>query len=531
MAGKKASELFISMLFDNNGLEKSGAGAKNVINNVAKFAVKSLAVFGSFKFLTGVTSELSELANHLSQVSKSTGENVETMQAWGRAITKNGGDADTFIGKVSEINKSIRTAFAENAPNQMTQTFNQLGISLKNANGQLKPTTQLFTELSGVISNSGQAKKDLIQSRLGLDDATIQLLSKGKTGVNQLVGEMAAFGVVNQKQIELSKEYKNRMDDFGFALQNVKFSIAEKVMPIFTKFLELTTKAVTYLKDHQPVVIGFFSALATIITAKFVPALLKAGVAMLTSPVFWMVAGVVALGVAIGLLIDDYQVWKEGGESAINWNSNLIKVLKVVGVMIAGVTTALALYKSVSVAATASMWALSTALKAGQAVMSMMKIATLALNAAFIATPIGWIVLGIGLLIGAGYLLVQNWGSVKKFFSGLFDWMAEKFKWVGKLAKMLGLGGKTEIDINKTVSTPSAEQSKLMNNASNTAISNSYNMPQSKNVTNNVSPTISNININVPNGDPNTIANGINNSFSDSLRNSTYGMNSGLRYP
>jgi hypothetical protein len=37
-----------------------------------------------------------------------------------------------------------------------------------------------------------------------------------------------------------------------------------------------------------------------------------------------------------------------------------------------------------------------------------------ALNAAFIARPIGWIVLGIGALIGVGYLLYKNWDLIKQ---------------------------------------------------------------------------------------------------------------------
>jgi TP901 family phage tail tape measure protein len=73
-------------------------------------------------------------------------------------------------------------------------------------------------------------------------------------------------------------------------------------------------------------------------------------------------------------------------------------------------------------------------------------------NAAMSANPIGLVILGIGALIGAGYLLIRNWDKVKEWFitlwnnpkealyqfvegirnrfSGIFDWLEEKFAWL-----------------------------------------------------------------------------------------------------
>ena len=44
-----------------------------------------------------------------------------------------------------------------------------------------------------------------------------------------------------------------------------------------------------------------------------------------------------------------------------------------------------------------------------------------ALNTAMLACPIGWVITGIGLLIGAGILLYNNWDTVKSFFITLWD--------------------------------------------------------------------------------------------------------------
>ncbi|MCR8937637.1 phage tail tape measure protein [Brevibacillus laterosporus] len=81
-----------------------------------------------------------------------------------------------------------------------------------------------------------------------------------------------------------------------------------------------------------------------------------------------------------------------GSKEAQRWGKTTKDVLEVVGPLIVGATTAWATYKTVMLTATAAQWAFNTAAN---------------------ANPIGLIVVGIGTLIGAGYLLVKNWETVK----------------------------------------------------------------------------------------------------------------------
>ncbi|MDN9012848.1 hypothetical protein QZ995_23165, partial [Brevibacillus laterosporus] len=66
---------------------------------------------------------------------------------------------------------------------------------------------------------------------------------------------------------------------------------------------------------------------------------------------------------------------------------------EVVGPLIVGATTAWATYKAVMLTATAAQWAFNTTAN---------------------ANPIGLLVVGIGTLVSAGYLLVKNWETVKE---------------------------------------------------------------------------------------------------------------------
>lgn len=151
---------------------------------------------------------------------------------------------------------------------------------------------------------------------------------------------------------------------------------------------------------------------------------------------------------------------------------------------------------------TAAQWLWNMAMRAGQGLLSVGRLAlyhakTLAIsaatkawtaaqwlfNAALNANPIGLVIAGIGLLIGAGYLLIKNWDKVKAWFvtlwndprealrqfvegirnrfAGVFDWLEGKFAWLkeklawigdkwDKVKSFLGLGGEKNAIVAST---------------------------------------------------------------------------------
>jgi len=64
--------------------------------------------------------------------------------------------------------------------------------------------------------------------------------------------------------------------------------------------------------------------------------------------------------------------------------------------------------------------AYTAATAAGAGITGGMTAAVTALNLAFLANPITWIIIGIVALVAAGYLLIKNWSKVSAFFSNLW---------------------------------------------------------------------------------------------------------------
>ncbi len=140
--------------------------------------------------------------------------------------------------------------------------------------------------------------------------------------------------------------------------------------------------------------------------------------------------------------------------------SSVVKVVTTLSTVIRGLKAAYTLLhiaKLKDIAATTISTAQLAAQKAGLLILKGIQListgvtagltaAQWALNAAFIASPIGWIVLGIGALIAIGILLYKNWDKVKAkaaelgqgiktafepigvFFSGIFEGIQSGFK-------------------------------------------------------------------------------------------------------
>lgn len=104
---------------------------------------------------------------------------------------------------------------------------------------------------------------------------------------------------------------------------------------------------------------------------------------------------------------------------------------------------ALGLNTGKMIAQKAAMIALKGVQLISTGVTTAMTAAQLALNAAFFASPIGWIVLGIGALIAVGILLYKNWDTVKAKATELWGHVKNVFGGVGAWFGNLWDGVKT----------------------------------------------------------------------------------------
>lgn len=280
----------------------------------AGFAVALIAV----NAVKTAVIQTAQQADTLGKFSDRLNENVELVDAWGQAAVRAGGSAEGFRGSLESLNEKI-VETAVKGTSDILPFLNQMGIAFADANGRARSTLDLLPELADSFQNLSAGESAAIGKRLGLDAGTIQLLQQGRSEVEKLIDRQKSLGTITKEQAQLSAEFNDSLADLKQVFQTVVRLMVVEVLPIFTAFNNALTSVIVFLKDHKFFAIAFFSSIAAVVGAVYLPAMLAAAAATLTAiaPFLLIAAAVAAAGAAIALLTDDIYNFLSGNDSVI----------------------------------------------------------------------------------------------------------------------------------------------------------------------------------------------------------------------
>ncbi|MGK5615534.1 hypothetical protein ACSNKO_19125, partial [Proteus mirabilis] len=99
----------------------------------------------------------------------------------------------------------------------------------------------------------------------------------------------------------------------------LKNSFLEMVIPALSKGLEWLTKLVNFCKENKHLVVGFFTAVATILLGKYIYAMKLASISTWTAlfPIIAIIAVIALLAAAFAIVYDDIMNFIDGNDSMI----------------------------------------------------------------------------------------------------------------------------------------------------------------------------------------------------------------------
>ncbi len=242
---------------------------------------------------------------------------------------------------------------------------------------------------------------------------------------------------VNREDIELYRKGKLALMDFQFAMAGLSTTIMRALSPAIRVGIELLHQAADWARRNEPNIIRFVTVLAATITAVLVPAFTKMALAMLTNPLTWIIAGIVALAIAI----DDLAVYMRGGESAFGgfWaqfgsGEEILQHLTGMWETFKEVMqTLLPVFPSL-----ATGFATFTMLKGATGAINAAATAFKAFNTVLKANPV---VLILSLVMAVVPLIIQNWDKIRTTFEAVGNAIQEKWesvtKWIGDKVQWL----------------------------------------------------------------------------------------------
>ena len=254
------------------------------------------------------------LAENLRLVSRATNQSIEDFQRWAYAVEYSGGNVNAFQSTFEKLSKQIRQApFTHNST--FLRGLSELGVSVHNANGQIKSMSDLLLGLAGRLGGMSEGKAFLIGQRLGLDDDTIRLLHEGKNAVQAYLDKTKEDGIIQKQNLEIYEKLRKTRAELSRSWNEITVKIGNFVLPIILKLAQALNKITDWLSENSDFIRHTIQLLGIIAGAV---AGVASAVGILTNSLKLLKLGLWGLGLgAIILLWDDFMTYLEGGDSVI----------------------------------------------------------------------------------------------------------------------------------------------------------------------------------------------------------------------
>jgi hypothetical protein len=198
---------------------------------VAAFAVHEVMHFAH---------SIMEMGQSFEKTALKTGMSVKAVQTLQYAAKMADVDVGTLNGGLRFL--QVNAVAAAKGGKEQAAAFKQLGISVKGANGAIKPSDALFeevaTQLAAITDPAQQTALAVkIFGRSGVE--LLPILKKGGAGIAELREEAIALGgVMSHETLESAAELEHNIKRLDFAFNGVKFMIANGLLPVLTKFVK-----------------------------------------------------------------------------------------------------------------------------------------------------------------------------------------------------------------------------------------------------------------------------------------------------
>lgn len=174
---------------------------KNLTQAKSMGSVFKAAGAGAAAATVGVATGVAALAIHategaakLGKLSQQTGVTVSALSGLSFAAKK---DPEELAQSLNKLNKAAFAAAT--APEGTKNAFTRLGVAVKGANGEIRPTQDIFMDLAAKFAAmpNGVTKSALAMQLFGKSGAAmIPALNKGKEGIQELRNTAQQLGIV-----------------------------------------------------------------------------------------------------------------------------------------------------------------------------------------------------------------------------------------------------------------------------------------------------------------------------------------------
>ena len=222
------------------GMAQIVAAGNLAANAITGFALGAVAALGSLAgALPDIARQVAEQADALEESAQAAGMTAQSYQHLQSAMALAGVDAQKFASGIAKLNTSI-VAAAQGSP-KVSDAFKRLGISVTDANGNLKTTEEVIRELNTAFKEfpAGPERSALAVELLGRAGAGAQWIPALTSDLDELKQHAQDAGAVMSEGLRGAAEgFERSSEMLNQSLQGLRNTIAEGLLPAWAAFKE-----------------------------------------------------------------------------------------------------------------------------------------------------------------------------------------------------------------------------------------------------------------------------------------------------
>ena len=226
---------------------------KDIGGKFVAFAKKATLAFTIVSTaLTFALKKTADYGNRIDKMSQKIGMSAKSFQEWDYIMSQNGGNVESLQMGFKTLTTQINNV--QKGSKDSINAFRQLGINVKDANGQLRSQDEIFNESVRALQKMEKGtKRDAIAQQL-FGRAVLDmkpLLNQEAEAIDRLREKANKLGlIISKEDIDNAVILKDTFDTFSRAFQARFATVMMKVMPVFTKILEQITPLIKTITDY-----------------------------------------------------------------------------------------------------------------------------------------------------------------------------------------------------------------------------------------------------------------------------------------
>jgi len=222
---------------DDKPLRRAEAGVANL-----KKSIRQLSIFtvGATTAIFGLVKSTAAAGNNIAKTADKLGVGIESLQEMRFAAERAGVAQNTFDMALQRFTR--RAAEAAKGTGEAKAVLEEMGITLKDAQGNIRPTEELLGEIADRMENNKDSA-DRLRIAFKLFDSEgaklVTLLQKGSTNFEEMRKQARLTGnVLSENTARAAERFEDTFQDTTEIIKGLKNAIGAELLPQVNRILK-----------------------------------------------------------------------------------------------------------------------------------------------------------------------------------------------------------------------------------------------------------------------------------------------------